>query len=313
MVFPIRLKALLHRCLSSLLFALAFPFLSITETGLAIHEALTAPGFNPKDEVCIVTGASSGIGEAIAYKLAAKQAKLVLVARRKDALEKVGAKCRSLGASDVRCHVADVSNEDDVKRFVVETGSHFGKIDLLILNAGISFGLYARDCTSIEPYTQVMATNQNGFVAGIIHALPYLKKARKGRVVGVSSLLGLVGGPTRTGYCASKFAMKGFLDAIRLEEPSLFFTMVYPGVVKTEINRTRVGPKGDLDMNDPNIMMPDEAADLVLDAVERGTRDQVFTFQGNFMYFFKDVFPRVRDMLVAAKARKMIKATEKKE
>ncbi|KAJ3017693.1 UNVERIFIED_CONTAM: hypothetical protein HDU68_011517 [Siphonaria sp. JEL0065] len=293
--------------LPPLLFAAAFPVLAVAELLMSLQEYFTLSPFDPSDKVIVVTGASSGIGQQIAIKYAAKNANVVLVARRPDQLKVVAQKCREAGAKSVRLECVDVGVEEDVKRVMVQTGTVFGHIDLVVLNAGISMGEYAREVVDISAYTSIMQTNFNGFVAGVIYALPYLKKAKRGKIVGVSSLLGLVGGETRTGYCASKFAMKGFLDSLRLEEPSIDCTMVYPGVVNTDINRTRIGNKGHINTDGPNVMTAEEAADRIVDAVNRGARDDVYTFNHNLLYYIKDVFPRVRDAIMRANFKKLLK------
>ncbi|KAJ3064532.1 hypothetical protein HDU98_012080, partial [Podochytrium sp. JEL0797] len=289
----------------------AMPLLFVVECSLQLKQWLLAPPFSLRDKVVVITGASSGIGAALGEQCAAQGARVVLVARRKEQLVGVAERCRENGAREVRIETCDVAVEEQVRRVMDDTGAAFGHIDLIVLNAGISMGEYAKNCEDISPFTQIMATNYNGFVAGALYALPYLKKAQRGKIVAVSSVLGLVSGPTRTGYCASKFAMKGFLDSLRLEEPSIDMTMVYPGVVKTDINRTRLGTQADIITDAKGVMTAEQAAALVLDAVQRGARDSAFSFQYNVLYFIKDVFPRVRDVLMDRAFRKLIQ--KKKE
>ncbi|KAJ3201307.1 hypothetical protein HDU83_001376 [Entophlyctis luteolus] len=300
--------SLVHRikgALAPVAFALFLPFLTLAELGLALASSAARPRskFHAAGKVVLITGASSGIGAALALHYARDGAVLVLLARRPAELDAVSRSCLDAGAKEVVCEALDVADEPAVKAAVHRAGTKFGKIDMVVLNAGISMGEYVNAFDSAEVWRRMMEINYIGFVSPIVYSLPYLKKADRGRVVGVSSILGLASGPLRTGFCASKFAMKGFLDSIRLEEPSINFTMVYPNRVATESNRNRIGNKGKL-LSDGDadaqkkIMSPEVAADLIADAVDRGAHDDIISFEGNFLYYLKDVFPRFRDLVM---------------
>ncbi|KAI8853643.1 hypothetical protein BC829DRAFT_429793 [Chytridium lagenaria] len=287
-------------------FALAFPVLALASIYLNFMKA-RGPVFNAKGKVIVITGASSGIGESLA-KLYAKQGGiLILVARRKEQLAAVAAECSKLGAEQVVMEIADVSVEAQVKEFVERTGKRFGLIDMIVLNAGISMGATLSSMENISIIKRIMDVNFDGSVAGALYALPFLRKSTsRGKIVVVSSILGFLGGPTRTGYCASKFALKGFFDSLRTEEPGLDITIVYPGVVKTEINRTRLGNDvEELDMKDG--MTSDDAAKIIISAVERGIQDEVYTLAAKFGWFVKDMFPSVRDYLMNKSLKSMSK------
>ncbi|KAJ3216275.1 hypothetical protein HDU67_009710 [Dinochytrium kinnereticum] len=277
-------------------FTLGFPFLAAASVFLNLIKR-RAPSFNAKGKVIVITGASSGIGESLAKLYAQEGGVLVLVARRKDRLEAVAAECTKLGAEKVIVEVCDCAVEAEVKAMVERTGQHFGLIDMIVLNAGISMGGPLSSLGDISILKKIMDVNYLGAAAGALYALPFLRRSTRGKIVVVSSLLGFLGGPLRTGYCASKFALKGFFDALRNEEPGLDITLVYPGIVKTEINQTRLGDDvSELDMKDG--MTSDDAARIIVSAVKRAVMDEVYTFPAKFGWFFKDLFPSVRDFLV---------------
>ncbi|KAJ3229459.1 hypothetical protein HDU78_009019 [Chytriomyces hyalinus] len=294
--------------------AVALPVFIIAEILNYLLNIRRTSVFDARGKTVVITGASSGIGEALAYQYALLGAKLVLCARREKQLADVAAKCRDLGAEEPVCEVVDVTNEAEWKAVVQRTGNTLG-IDLIILNAGISMGEFANQFTDVATFDAIMKINYLAFVSGILHSLPFLKKSRnpknRGKVVGISSILGIAGGPTRTGYCASKFAMKGFMDAIRIEEPGLDFVMIYPGAVKTEINDTRIGNVGHLDLDARGLMTAREAAEIIVDTVRRGgiaaARDEVFSLQGKLLWFIKDWFPLTRDLIFNLQFRKMMK------
>lgn len=166
-----------------------------------------------KGKVIIITGASSGIGLASAKCFATKGAKLVLAARSYDKLlelaESLPSCCESL------CVKTDVSKEEDCKNLIDRTVERFGKIDILVNNAGLSMRALFKEL-DLSVIRCLMDTNFYGTVYCTKYALPYLLEA-KGSVVGIISTAGFVGLPARTGYSASKFAIRGFLETLRME------------------------------------------------------------------------------------------------
>ncbi|KAJ3103027.1 hypothetical protein HDU96_009433 [Phlyctochytrium bullatum] len=279
------------------LVAVLFPVLA-TASALLGYLRPKGPSFDAKGKVIIITGASSGIGEALAEQYASEGGILVLVARRREELARVAEKCRNLKAQTVIVEVVDVAEEAQMKNVVQRIGERFGRIDMIVLNAGISMG---SDLSTLQDTTilrRIMDVNYIGAAAGALYAIPYLRKsATRGKIVVVSSLLGIVGGPHRTGYSASKFALKGFFDALRLEEPTIDVTMVYPGIVATDINKSRLGSDAkDLDMR--GAMSATDAAKIIVSAVRRGSKDEVYTLAGKAAWYFKDLLPSLRDYLM---------------
>src|ERR1700733_10159577 len=168
-----------------------------------------------KDKIVIITGASSGIGKSLAVEFAKRGANLVLGARQYVTLCEITQGLEqqyNIKAIAVQC---DVTIEEDCAHLIKQTLVTFSKIDVLINNAGISMRALFND-TSVEVLKKVMDVNFWGTVYCTKYALPEILKT-KGSVVGVSSIAGYKGLPGRTGYSASKFAMNGFLDALRVE------------------------------------------------------------------------------------------------
>ncbi len=163
----------------------------------------------------IITGASSGIGAALARQLAAEGAKVALAARRVELLEQVAGECRKLGgeALVVPC---DVSDEAQCKALVEAAADAFGRVDMLVANAGLAVTALLEDFPDLHLFKQVMDVNFYGAVYCTYHALPHLKRSH-GRILAVSSLGGIAPLPYNSPYIASKYAMHGFYDTLRME------------------------------------------------------------------------------------------------
>ncbi|KAJ3071982.1 hypothetical protein HDU98_004470 [Podochytrium sp. JEL0797] len=288
--------AQLYRISAPALLLLILPLLAILDLLLSLWHK--PPMFHAKGKVVFITGASSGIGAAVAERYAQLGAVLILCARRRSELEAVGAKCRALGAQEVICEILDVTVEDQMQSAIQRTGDRFGLIDLLLLNAGNGMGKEVRNCPNTTEFRDLMELNYLSVVSGVLYALPYLKASTRGRVAVVSSILGFQSAPCTSGYAASKFALKGFLDSLRMEEPTLSITLIYPGMVHTDIftkfeGSNKVTPRNTL----TQVMAVDEAAELIVDAVKIGRWNEVFTLEGNFAWFAKDIAPRVVALL----------------
>ena len=252
-----------------------------------------------RDNVVVVTGASSGIGAALCMRFALDGARIVLAARNAAALHEVASDCASLGAET---HVVrtDVERDDDCRRMVEETVARFGRIDTLVNNAGI--GMHARFADLADPsvIARVMDVNFQGSVRCTWHALPHLLGSR-GRIVAVSSLSGKAGVPLRTGYAASKHAMAGFFDSLRIElaPDGVSVTVAYPGFVSTPIGSRALGPDGaplsDRMTMRKNVMTPGRCADLIVNAAAARKREIVMTAMGKIGQWVRLVAPGAID------------------
>lgn len=196
------------------------------------------------NKTVILTGASNGIGAEIARQLAPEGARLVLAARNEDKLNEVAFRCQKAGA-DTLVVPTDVTDQQQCQRLATQTAERFGSTDVLINNAGITMHAMFDQITDLSTFERVMRVNFFGAMWCTHAALPALKQTR-GLIVGVSSLAGKTGIPTRTAYCASKFAMSGFFEALRIElaESGVGVTMVFPGVVATELRRNGLNGNG---------------------------------------------------------------------
>ncbi|KAJ3289514.1 hypothetical protein HDU79_004002 [Rhizoclosmatium sp. JEL0117] len=222
-------------------------------------------------------------------------------------LEAVAAKCLELGAHTVVVEAVDVTVEQDLKLAIHKAGDRFGCIDLLVLNAGIGMAQNVRECSDLSFFRQITELNYLSVVSAVIYALPFVKAASQGKIVVISSILGFTSAPSASGYCASKYALKGFIDSLRMEEPSIDITMIYPGMVDTgifdKIAGNKVGPNNTLSQ----VISTKDAISLIVNAVNRGARDEVFSLEGNFGWFMKPFTPRLLDLITTLRFQASLK------
>ncbi len=248
--------------------------------------------------VVIITGASSGIGEALARQYATVGATVVLAARNRSKMEAITA-----GWTNHYLIVqADVSIEEDAQRLITETVDRFGRIDVLINNAGISMRALFADA-DITVLRQLMDINFWGSVYCTKYALPYLLQSG-GSVAGVSSIAGYRGLPGRTGYSASKFAMQGFLEALRTEhlKDGLHVLVACPGFTASNIRNTALtadgSQQGESPLAEGKLMTAEAVADHIIRAINRRQRTLILTAQGKLTVFLNKWLPSFMDKLV---------------
>ncbi|KDP22588.1 hypothetical protein JCGZ_26419 [Jatropha curcas] len=199
------------------------------------HVKRTIFSENVAGKVILITGASSGIGEHIAYEYARKGARLALAARREDRLQAVADKARKLGSPDVIAMRTDVSRIEDCKRFIDEAFNHFGRLDHLVNNAGIAPRSMLEDCYDFSSFVPVMDVNFWGSVRCSQLAVPYLRKNR-GKIVVIASIAPWLSTPKLSFYNASKAALISFYETMRIECGShIGITIVIPGLIESEI------------------------------------------------------------------------------
>lgn len=249
----------------------------------------------------IITGASSGIGEALAYAAATRGYYVVLAARSTDKLAAVESRCKSLGAQ-VLSVACDVSEETDCKKLMEAAVQRFNGIDILINNAGISMRALFNDC-DLSVIHSLMNVNFWGTVYCTKYALPYLLQS-KGSVVGISSIAGVKGLPGRTGYSASKFAMHGFLESLRIEnlKTGLHVLVACPGYTASNIRNTALNSSGSSQAESPydesKLMPASTVAEEVFKAIGKRKNYLYLTFQGKATVFLSKFFPKWLDKLV---------------
>lgn len=259
-----------------------------------------------KDKVIIVTGASSGIGLASATRFASLGAKVVLAARSLDKLEKIAEEINEKfnsqqSTSKVLCIKTDVTKEEDCKNLVEQTIKHFGKIDVLVNNAGISMRAVFKDM-DLKVMRALMDTNFWGTVYCTKYALPYLLET-KGSVVGVISTAGYVGLPARTAYSASKFAVRGFLETLRIEHlyDDLHVMIFAPGFTTSNIRNVALSadgtPQGETPRNENRMMSAERVARIMARGIYKRKTHMVLTPMGKAALFASRQLPRVTDKM----------------
>jgi dehydrogenase/reductase SDR family member 7B len=262
---------------------------------------------NFQDRIVWITGASSGIGEALAYAFHQAGARLILSARREDELKRVQAACG--GGPNTRVLPLDMSRTSDLTENARAALSMFGGIDVLVLNAGISQRSLARD-TDDSVYRRLMEVNFFGPEALTRAVLPSMLEKKSGHVVVISSIAGKFGVPLRTGYSATKFALHGFYEALRAEEGrnGISVTLVCPGYIRTEISVSALKGDGSLHAKmDPELaqgMPAEECARQILSAVARKKEDVTIAApREKLLVYLKRFAPGLVSRMVAGRSR----------
>lgn len=253
-----------------------------------------------KDKTIIITGASSGIGEAMARVYAAQGARVVLGARNAERLEALTAEIRGAGGQAVWCAV-DVTDPEQCKALIDTAVKTFGGIDILICNAGISMRALFDD-VDLGVLHRLMDVNFWGTVNCCKYALPYVQ-ALHGSIVGVSSVAGLHGLPGRTGYSASKYAMTGFLETLRIEnlKKGLHVMVACPGFTASNVRFSALtadgSQQGETPRNEAKMMTPEEVARIVARGIRRRKRLCLMEIEGRATHFVKKFAPAFLDRM----------------
>lgn len=256
----------------------------------------------------LLTGASSGIGHELARQLAAQKARLALVARDRERLALVREECERLGGEAVVVP-GDVGVQADCARIVERSVEALGGLDVLLLNAGVTMWARVEDLADHSVFEHLMRVNYLGAVWLTGAALAHLRASR-GQIVVISSLTGLTGVPTRSGYAASKHALHGFFDSLRIElrGSGVDVTMVCPDFVKSEIHRRAIGadgkPLGSTPMREAKIMSADECARRILRAARKRQRLAILSLRGRVGRWVQLVAPGWIDRVAARAIRR---------
>ncbi len=253
-----------------------------------------------KDKVIIITGASSGIGLASARLFGSYGAKVVMAARSYEKMMELSPSV-SEDSSRVLCVKTDVSVEDDCRNLIEETVARFGKIDILVNNAGLSMRAMFKDM-DLSVIKKLMDVNFWGTVYCTKYALPYLLDV-KGQVVGVISVAGYSALPARSGYSSSKYAIRGFLDTIRIEhlKDGLNVLVFAPGYTDSNVRKAALtadgSPQGETPLNEERLMSAEDCARFLARALARRRSEMILSGLGKATVWVHKNFPRLIDKL----------------
>ena len=259
-----------------------------------------------KGKVVWITGASSGIGEALAYHSAKAGAKLVLSARRESELERVKKACQ-LPENDVLVLPLDLENHDQMQQKVEQALAHFGSIDILINNGGISQRSLIID-TEMSVYKRLVDIDYLGTVALSKAVLPVFVKQKSGHYGVVTSLMGKFASPLRSGYCGAKHALHGFFDALRMEhqDDNIKVTMICPGFIHTNISVNALTSDGStqnkMDAATGSGMTPENCALKIISAIENEKMEALIGGKEVFAVYLKRFFPKLLHRIVRKSA-----------
>lgn len=257
-----------------------------------------------KDKVVIITGASSGIGLACARAFAARESKVVLAAR---SIEKLNDILNEIDPSHGNCIAVrtDVTIEQDCKVLIEKTIERYGRIDILVNNAGISMRATFDD-VEIQVLRRVMEVNFWGAVYCTKYALPYIQIS-KGTIVGISSIAGFHGLPGRTAYSASKFALQGFLESIRIENhrKGVHVCVLAASFTSSEIRKNALdaygNPQGETPRQEEKLTSPERVAKNLLRSIRKKKRNRIMSLEGQLMVFFQGIVPALTDWVIIRK------------
>jgi NAD(P)-dependent dehydrogenase (short-subunit alcohol dehydrogenase family) len=253
--------------------------------------------------VVVVTGASEGIGRALCMALAPQRPRLVLAARNAARLESLAADCSAAGA-EILVVPGDLTSQAQCQALVAATLERFGQLDTLVANAGITMWARVDEIRDPEVFRDVMELNYFSVIWLTLAALPYLKAAR-GRIVPVASVAGLTGVPARSAYCASKHAVVGFFDSLRIEvaDSGVTVTTICPDFVVSEIHRRALDgggrALGTSPMQESKIMSAEQCAALMVPAMAARRRMLITSTRGKLGRFLKVFAPGIIDRIAA--------------
>ncbi len=254
-----------------------------------------------RENVVIITGASYGIGKELALQFADGGAWLTLAARNVKNLEEVAKQCIQRGAKAIVIPT-DVAEKSNCQNLIEGAISKYGRVDTLVNNAGFGIASRFTDLDDITLFERVIQVNLMGSVYCTHYALPYLKET-SGRLVGVSSLRGKFPSATADGYGASKHAMAGFFDSLRIElaGSGVSVTMIYPGWVSTGISSRALNAyghqTGKISIHERDAMTVDTCARMIIQAVEKRKREVVMTLKGKLGLWIRLIAPGVVDQI----------------
>jgi short-subunit dehydrogenase len=256
----------------------------------------------------LITGASQGIGRALAEAAALQGAKVLAAARSDHLLDKLAGEVRARGGVLEVVH-ADVTEPADRERMVAAAQQAFGGLDVLINNAGIgATGHFVE--ASAERLRKIMEVNFFGVTETTRACLPLLRRGNRPAIVNISSIAGKRGIPARSEYSASKFALQGFSEALRAElaKDGIDVIVVCPGLTQTNFSQNMLEQKARLQFDHMRGMTAEAVAAATLRALQRGRAEICLTFPGKLLVFVSRFFPRMADRIAARRVRRVFES-----
>jgi short-subunit dehydrogenase len=255
-------------------------------------------------KVVWITGASSGIGEALTIELAKKGVRLILSARRKEELERVKGNCIATSQPNIRILPLDLAKANTLQLSTEAAIQLFGHIDILINNGGVTQRSLAKE-TKLEVDRQIMEVDYFGTVALTKFLLPHFLKRKSGHFVVTSSVMGMIGTPYRSGYAAAKHALHGFFDSLRAEvwKENVFVTLICPGWVRTNVTINALTGDGselnEMDNTTEHGLSPEQCAKKFIRAIEK-RKEEVYIggMKEIFAVYTKRFFPKLFSKIV---------------
>lgn len=262
---------------------------------------------NIRDSRILITGASQGIGRALAELAAEQGAKVLAVARSEELLGELADAVKAKGHS-IEILKADITNREDRQAMVEAAKKHFGGLDILVNNAGIGATGHFADCGA-DRLRKIMEVNFFGLTETTRVLLPMLKEGNKPAIVNISSIAGKRGIPARSEYSASKFAVQGFSEAIRAElaKDNVDVLVVSPGLTQTNFSKNMLEQKAKIQMDHMRGMTSEQVAAATLRAIEKGKYETTLTLKGKLLVLVSRLFPSLVDKIVKKKVRGLFK------
>jgi len=258
-------------------------------------------------QIVLLTGASEGIGRALALELAQQRLCLVLAARNGERLDEVRRECEARGSNALSVPT-DLLDPRQRQSLIDATLARFGRLDVLINNAGATMWSRLDALADLAVLERLIDVNYLSAAHLTALALPWLKRTQ-GRLVAIASLAGFTGVPERSGYAASKHAMVGFFESLRIEldGSGVTVTIVAPDFVRSEIHKRATGPDGRplgaSPMQQERIMSAEQCARLIVPAIEQRRRLLIMSRRGRLGRWLKLLAPRLVDRIAAAAIR----------
>jgi short-subunit dehydrogenase len=255
----------------------------------------------------LITGASQGIGRALAVEAARQGARVLAAARKEPLLRQLADEVRSAGGV-IETVTADVTSTEDREKMVRAAREHFGGLDVLINNAGIGATGHFAD-VGPERLRQIMEVNFFGLTETTRACLPLLKQGTTPAILNISSIAGKRGIPARSEYSASKFAVQGFSEALRAElaKDGVDVLVLNPGLTQTNFSRNMIEQKALVPMDHMRGMTSEDVARAALRLLQKGKHEATLTLKGKLLVFVARFFPRLADLVVKKKVRSLFR------